>query len=161
MESTRITDFATLQSYELRDKLLLQRFEAGVWNDYYTEVGDYLGQYLTKVIEWDMSASLEEYITPETPGNYLILIDAQAVYTPGASYTDSNVQVIIYPVSASSWGYVAELTDASTGRCANFNPTDVPFNPYGDLTEDLIISSGFTGDGTTRIQVRYVEVTPL
>ena len=161
MESTRITDFATLQSYELRDKLLLQRFEAGVWNDYYTEVGDYLGQYLTKVIEWDMSASLEEYITPETPGNYLILIDAQAVYTPGASYTDSNIQIIIYPVSASSWAYVAEYTDASTGRCSVFNPIVNPGSPYGDLTEDLAITSGFTGDGTTRIQVRYVEVTPL
>lgn len=161
MDSTRITDFATLQSYAVRDKMLLQRLEAGVWNDYYTEVGDYLGQYLTKIIDWDMSLALAELIQPATPGNYLVVLDAQAVYTPGASFTGNPVQILVYPDGA-PYSSVMEFVHASTGRANTLTQLDPDGTLYDYITQDINIVSGFTAaDGTCRIQVRYVEVTPI
>ena len=72
MDSIRITDLPLVSEYQLRDKMGLQRFEAGVWNDYYTELGDYLGQYTTRVYEVEYVAALGESISPVTPGNYLV-----------------------------------------------------------------------------------------
>jgi hypothetical protein len=162
MDSTRITDFPTLQSYEARDKLLLQRLEAGVWNDYYTEAADYLGQYFTKVIDWDMSVALGETISPATPGNYLVLLDALGIYTPGASYTDNPFQIFIIPAPSASWDYIGEFTHASTGRACAISPVSSPPTYYGDVAEDLYILSPFTAShGSCRIIIRYVEVTPL
>lgn len=160
MESTRITDFATLQSYELRDKLLLQRFEAGVWNDYYTEVGDYLGQYMTKVIDWDMTSPLAELIEPVTPGNYIVVLDGQVVYAPGGSFTGNPVQILVYPDGA-PYSYVMEFIHASNGRANAMTQLEADGTIYDFITQNINIVSGFTGDGTARIQVRYVEVTPI
>ena len=163
MDSIRITDLQMVNEYQPRDKMGLQRFDAGVWNDYYTELGDYLGQYTTRVYEWNMSLALGESISPVTPGNYLVLIDAWYVYDPGASFTGSPVQLVMGSTT-SGWGYTADFPHASTGRAGMITPSvpDGGTNAYGGVGGDLLLSSGFTAShGTCRIYVRYVEVTPL
>lgn len=167
MDAIRITDLPALSSYELRDKINLQRQEAGIWNDYHTELGTYFGEYKTFVYDWDMSTSLGEVITCPV-GKYLVVLGAHQTYQPGAIFTSNLVQITISSVSG-NWQYTTEFTHLGNGFGGLFFPafgSGPSSNIYGDLDEDLILSSGGTGSGspnqgTCRIQIQYVEFTPL
>lgn len=167
MDAIRITDLPTVSGYELRDKINLQRQEAGVWNDYHTEIGTYLGQYKTWVYDWDLSAVLDVFITCP-PSTYLILLGAHCTYLPGAIFTSNLVQIIIYS-SSGFWVYATEFTHNGSGKGGLFSPTQgsgPSSNIYGSVNSDLLVSSGGTGSGspnqgTVRIQLQYVEFTPL
>ena len=167
MDAIRITDLTLESQYELRDKLVLQRFEAGVWNDYHTEIGSYLGQYKTWVYDWDLSAALGETITCPA-STYLILLGAHFTYLPGGLFTSNNVQILILSTSG-NWSYDGNFPHIGTGQgglCIPAFGSGPGGNIYGDVDEDLFITSGGTGSGspnqgTVRIQLQYVEFTPL
>ena len=167
MDAIRITDLPLESQYQLRDKINLQRQEAGVWNDYHTEIGTYLGQYKTWVYDWDLSAGLGETITCPA-STYLILLGAHYTYKPGGLFTTNLVQIFINSISG-NWVYGTEFTHNGSGKGGLFNPiagSGPSSNIYGDVDEDLLVSSGGTGSaspnqGTVRIQLQYVEFTPL
>lgn len=167
MDAIRITDLPLESQYQLRDKINLQRQEAGVWNDYHTEIGTYLGQYKTWVYDWDLSAGLGETITCPA-GKYLVVLGAHYTYSPGAIFTSNTVQLLLNSTSG-NWSYIGEFPHVGSGRGGLLFPalgSGPSWNIYGDLDEDLILSSGGTGSGspdqgTCRIQIQYVEVTPI
>lgn len=168
MDAIRITDLPLESQYQLRDKINLQRLEAGVWNDYHTEIGTYLGQYKTWVYDWDLSAPVAEFITCP-PSTYLILLGAHCTYQPGALFTSNTVQISISDVPTGNWSYAAGFPHIGTGQGALIAPSlgsGPSFNIYGAVNSDLLVSSGGTGSGspnqgTVRIQLQYVEFTPL
>ena len=168
MDAIRITDLPLESQYQLRDKINLQRQEAGVWNDYHTEIGTYLGQYKTWVYDWDLSAPFAEFITCPA-STYLILLGAHCTYLPGGLFTSNPVQITINDAVSGNWLYATEFTHNGSGQGGLFNPAQgsgPSFNIYGNVDEDLLISSGGTGSGspnqgTVRIQLQYVEFTPL
>lgn len=168
MDAVRITDFPLVQEYELRDKIHLQRQEAGVWNDYHTDLGSYLGEVRTAVFDWDMSNPGELFQIPCPVGQYLILLGAHHTYKPGAVFASNNIQNSIQTVSA-NWNYIAEFIHDGSGKGGVFSPSNGSgpnANIYGDVGEDLLIFTGDTGlvspnQGTCRIVVQYVEVNPL
>lgn len=168
MDAIRITDLPTVSGYELRDKINLQRQEAGVWNDYHTEIGTYLGQYKTWVYDWDLSAVLDVFITCP-PSTYLILLGAHCTYLPGAIFTSNLVQILMLSNPSGNWSYQGEFMHTGTGQGNLIIPSfgsGPSFNIYGDVGEDIQITSGGTGSGspnqgTVRIQLQYVEFTPL
>ena len=168
MDAVRITDFAILSGYEDRDKIHLQRREAGVWNDYHTDMVSYLGEVKTVVFNWDMSNAGDFIEIPCPVGKYLVLISAHYTYTPGSIFGSNLVQNIIQNASG-SWVYVCEFTHDGSGRGGIFSPavgSGPVGNIYGGVDESIGIYAGDTSlvspdQGTCRIVVQYVEVTPL
>ncbi len=168
MDAVRITDFTLVQEYEQRDKIHLQRQEAGVWNDYHTDIGTYLGEVRTAVFDWDMQNPGEIFTITCPVGKYIIPINVHYTYKPGAVFASALIQLTMQTPSG-NWNFFAEFTHEGVGRGGIFSPTlgSGPFsNTYGDVNEDLLIVAGDTGivasdQGTCRIVVQYVEVTPL
>ena len=168
MDAVRITDFPLVQEYELRDKLHLQRQEAGIWNDYHTDLGSYLGEVRTAVFDWDISNPGELFQIPCPSGRYLILLGGHQTYKPGAVFSGNLIQIAIQTVSA-NWAYLTEFFHDGSGNGLVFTPNQGSgpnANIYGDVGEDLLISTSDSGlvspnQGTCRIVVQYVEVTPL
>ena len=160
MDAIRIGDLPALQAYALRDKINLQRREAGVWNDYHTDFGSYFGEYLQFTFDWVMSAPLGEVITCPV-GKQLIPIAAQFTYEPGAGFTSTTVQISL---SNSCYSLIGEFTHDGTGQGGIITPA-VGCGAgwrFGALTEDLTFFSGFTdANGTCRIKAQYLLWDPI
>ena len=165
MDAVRITDFVLLNSYEERDIIHLQRQEAGVWNDYHTDLGSYFGQVKTYVYDWDLNLALLEVI-PCPPGKYIVMIAGHILYKAGSAFGFATGQVQLFTTNTS---YIAEFQHNGTDQGSFINPlfgTGPSSNIYGDLSEDInvgygCITPGTPDQGRVRIVVQYVEVTPI
>ena len=167
MDSIRIEDMPLLSGYETRDLIHLQRREAGVWNDYHTDIGTYLGGYNTAVFSWDMENDFTDIIACPV-GKYLVPLFARFAYLPGAGFTGGAANAGIQTVPSGNWIMYADFTHDGTGQAGSIIPavgSGPDSNIYGELNEDLLVFGNrppsFANYGTCRITVSYMVVTPV
>lgn len=165
MDEIRIEDLPDGGIYQGSDRFPLQRLESGVWNDYQTNFDQYFGEVMLAVFDWDMSASLYETITAGTPGNYLILMNAWAVFVPGTVTPGTGATISIYntgnPISSYSIDFVI---GADSYGCIAYPLVDPITNNYDSLDTpivlDLAVAPGIF-DSSMRIYVQYIELQPI
>lgn len=159
-----ITDLPDAGVEDYKDHYALQRFVLGSWQDFYTEAQTLNGPVKVAVIEWDMSDSLAEYISPETPGNYLVMLSAFGTFTPGTLTPGGGSNVAIYhagsvaqyglPFVVDSYGYGAIAYPVS-------DPSTDVYDALGtDIAVEVTVAPG-AYDSTMRITVLYVEKEPI
>ena len=162
--SIRITDLPDGGSEQAHDLINFQRQVLGVWNDYYTDFATLYGPVQTRIIEWDMSGSLGEYISPQTPGNLLVFLGATGIYMPGPSPPGGATSIMIYNTGASGAVYHLPITVDTYAYATISAPfsdpsTDVYDGLDSDIAVELVVAPG-AFDSTMRIIIQWVEVEP-
>lgn len=166
LPETSIPDFPDGGLLQPTDILPLQRFESGVWVDYRTTAARINGNVKLAVIDWDMSINLNEAITADTPGNYLLFLSAFATFEPGALTPGTGADILMTsPTSSSGCAYVIPFIAGSDKYVTISAPladptTDIYDGLDSDLNLNVVVVPG-TFDSTMRIVVQYVEIEPV
>lgn len=162
----KISDLTALPApYQMTDWLRFQRQGGGVWRDFKIDVSTLIGPVKLAVIEWDMSASLLEYISADTPGNMLIIIDGIALFTPGSFTPGTGTAINVYNVSTSAGQYNLPITIGADAYATMLCPTNDPATDlYDGLTSDIAVELSVapaTFDSSMRILILYIEKEPI
>lgn len=163
--SILIADLPDAGTEQPRDRYALQRDVLGTWTDFFTEARTISGPVQLFVFDWDMSASLYEEITAATPGNYLILLNAFATFTPGTNTPGTGATIKIFNSGNPTSSYAIDIVIGAEKYGVIAYPYDDPAsNIYDSLDTpialDLVVAPA-TFDSTMRIYVQYVEVEPI
>lgn len=164
MPEQQLADFTATDELLPSDLLPIQRIVGGARDDYAMTVPGLFGVLMrVQTITYDLDDLLAGFeiintVTTGTTGFWLVL-DAKAVYTPGASQDGDGCFLYL---SNGYWSNIGRFTVGPDPLCINIGDDNgsgdyFPVSPFNDVRLSAVKDNTFiTPGGTIRITVRYI-----